>query len=64
MPTIESKQRTLTDADIEAIVKQAEAAFIARFYSDLGKGVWGILWKALIMAAIGIAAYGGYKGIK
>lgn len=64
MPPNNEGNRTLTDADIAAIVAQAEAAFVARFYSDLGKGVWGILWKALVMAALGIAAYGGFKGIK
>lgn len=64
MPPVDDGKRTLTDADIAAIVAQAESAFVARFYSDLGRGVWGILWKALLMAALGIAAYGGYKGIK
>lgn len=48
--------RTLTDADIEAILEAAKS----RFYKDLGKGFWGIVWKAVLVVLIGIAAHGYY----
>lgn len=60
MPPTEEGNRTLTDADVEAILEQAEK----RFYSNLGKGVWGLVWKALILAAVAIAATGYMKGVK
>lgn len=60
MPPTEEGNRTLTDADVEAILEQAEK----RFYSNLGKGVWGLVWKALILALVAIAATGYLKGVK
>jgi hypothetical protein len=56
--------RTLTDADVEAIAAALERKIIANFYSDLGKGVWGIAWKVLVGAILAVAAYGAVKGIK
>lgn len=60
MPT----NRNLSDADIIEIVDQLEARVAARFYSDLGRGVWALVWKAAVLALIGIAAYGSFKGLK
>ena len=48
------QQRNLTDADVEAIL----SAFEKRFYTNLGKGVWGLVWKSIVVA---IAAIAGYK---
>jgi hypothetical protein len=56
--------RKLTDADVEAIVKLLDKKVTERFYSDLGRGVWGMLWKAIIVTIVSIAAYGSMKGIK
>ena len=56
--------RTLTDADVEAIATALERKIISNFYSDLGKGVWGIAWKILVGAILAVAAYGAVKGIK
>lgn len=61
MPT---EERNLTDADVRAIVDEMEERMTARFYGDLGRGVWAVIWKAIIMAMIGLAAYGSIKGMK
>jgi hypothetical protein len=55
-------ERTLTDADIEAIAKAIKDKFKKEFYSDLGRGVWAIAWKSIVVMLIGIAAYGATKG--
>lgn len=51
-------QRQLTDADIEAILTAAEK----RFYLNLGRGIWSIVWKVALAILIAIAAYGQMKG--
>jgi len=55
--------RTLTDADVAAIADALERKIITNFYSDLGKGVWAIAWKAVVGLVLAIAAYGAVKGI-
>lgn len=56
--------RNLTDADITALADEMEKRLTNRFYNDLGRGVWGMVWKAIVVAILGIAAYGSIKGIK
>jgi hypothetical protein len=56
--------RTLTDADVKAIVEGLYARAKSDFYADLGKGVWAFIWKCAVVSMIGMAAYGGLKGIK
>lgn len=66
----ERRQRTLTDADIEALTLKlteplSEALrkkWITTFYQDLGKGVWALVWRAIVLAIVLIAAYGAVKG--
>jgi hypothetical protein len=54
--------RTLTDADVEAIVAKGEEVILGRFYKNLGKGLWSLFWKAALVAIVAIAAYGASKG--
>ena len=55
------EDRSLTDADIEALAK----ALKNEFYTNLGKGVWALVWKAIMVAVVGVAAYGTLKtGVK
>lgn len=54
--------RTLTDADVQAIVAAFEARMTEKFYRDLGKGLLGLVWKGLLGALLFIAAYGAYRG--
>ena len=58
------EDRKLTDDDVDAIVDALEKRMMHKFYNDLGKGVWGLVWKALIFTLVGLAAYGSFKGIK
>lgn len=55
-------ERTITDDDVEAIAAALESRLAKKFYYDLGKGVWGIVWKALVGVVLAIAAYGAVKG--
>ena len=54
--------RTLTDADVTALVDAFEQRMTEKFYRDLGKGIWGLVWKALVLAALFVAGYGAWKG--
>jgi len=56
-----SEERNLSDADVKAIVDALEVRLTDKFYRDLGKGLWGITWKAIIGAMVFIAAYGATK---
>lgn len=51
-----SDDRSLTDKDIEAVLD----AFEERFYVNIGKGMWSIAWKAILVVLASIAAYGAY----
>lgn len=59
-----SIDRNLTDDDVTAIVDRMEKRMTERFYGDLGRGVWGIAWKAILVAIVGVAAYGSIRGLK
>jgi hypothetical protein len=58
------EERKLNDADVEAIVSKMEERMTERFYGDIGRGVWAIVWKAVISALVLVAAYGSMKGFK
>ena len=60
---MESK-RNLTEADVEAIVDALEERLTKKFYSDVGKGVWDMVWKTVIVGVVAVAAYGASRGIK
>lgn len=53
--------RTLTPADVEAIAQALESRLVKRFYLNLGKGVFGLFWKACIAAIVVVSAYGALK---
>ena len=57
-------ERNLTDDDVKAIVDQMENRLAERFYGDLGRGVWSVVWKAIVVGMIAVAAYGSTKGFK
>lgn len=50
--------RNLTDADVDAIADALKDRIKDEFYTDLGKGVWGLAWKAIVLFLIGLAYYG------
>lgn len=53
--------RSLSDGDVTAIVDALEARLTDKFYRDLGKGLWGLVYKAIIASLVFIAAYGAIK---
>lgn len=59
-----STDRNLTDADVEAVVDALEKRLTEKFYADLGRGVWGYVRKAIVIAIIAVAAYGALHGMK
>jgi len=56
-------ERTLTDADVEAVAEKLYERIVADFYRDLGKGVFGWAKKVFTVVLLGLAAYGSVKGI-
>lgn len=54
--------RNLTDEDIKALGDELERRMVQRFYIDLGRGVWGLAWKAVVLAILAFAAYGAWSG--
>lgn len=56
--------RTLSDADVEAIAEKVMEQFAERFYSNIGKGLWGVVSKALLGLMIVLAAWGAATGGK
>lgn len=59
----ERRQRAITDEDAKAIARALKTEMVTTFYRDLGKGVWGMVWRGLILAAIAIAFYGAGKDV-
>lgn len=53
--------RQLSDEDVTAIVDALEDRLTDKFYRDIGKGIWGIVWKAILGAMLFVAAYGAGK---
>ncbi len=58
---MEEEKRNLTDADVKALADELESRMVNRFYGNLGRGVWGLAWKAMVLAAVGLAAYGAAR---
>ena len=58
----DTEPRNLTDSDVEAIVDALEERITKKFYTDLGKGVWASVWRAIVTVALIVAAYGASKG--
>ncbi len=55
---MENKDRSLTDADIEALTEALLERAKGEFYKDLGRGFWGLAWRGMVIALLAIAAYG------
>lgn len=60
----ERRARALTDDDVQALADEMERRMVARFYGNIGKGVWGLAWRAILGGLVVIAAYGAAKGFK
>lgn len=53
--------RLITDDDVEAIAAALEKRMADKFYKDLGKGVWGVVWRTAIIILLVLAAYGAVR---
>jgi hypothetical protein len=56
--------RHLTEDDVHAVVDELERRIVERFFSNVGKGVWNLVWRALVVLMAVIAAYGAAKGMR
>lgn len=57
-------ERTLSDSDIEAIVEKTSDVLMQKFYTNLGRGIWAVVWKAVVLGALALATYGMVTGKK
>lgn len=53
-----SLDRTLTDADVEAIAARLEKRLSEQLVRKAGMGVLQLAWRGLFLAIIALAAYG------
>jgi len=51
------EERTLTDADVEAIAAKVESRIADKFVRGAGLGVLRMAWRGVILAIILLAAY-------
>ena len=56
-------ERKLTDDDVEAITEALRKKMVNQFFRDLGQGVWGLAWRAILTGILIVAAYGAMKNI-
>lgn len=61
---LERRNRALTDDDVQALADEFESRLVSRFYANLGRGIWGLVWKGLVGGVVLIAAYGAAKGMR
>lgn len=54
----EQQNRSLTDADIQALTDALLERAKGEFYKDLGRGFWGLAWRGAVVALLAVAAYG------
>lgn len=52
--------RTLSDEDVNAIAAALEKRLENKFYRDLGRGFWGLVWKAILGFLVFVAAQAVY----
>ena len=55
-------QRTLSDADVEAIAKALEKSIADSLVRKAGSGVLGLAWRGIALLIILLAAYGMTHG--
>ncbi len=55
---MDTRPRNMTQADVDAIADALYDRVSSQFYKDIGKGIWSVLWKALLGAAVVFGAIG------
>lgn len=59
---VEKRARSMTDDDVQALADELENRLTNRFYGNIGRGFWSIVWRAIVLGCLAIAAYGSMKG--
>ncbi|HDR8950745.1 TPA: hypothetical protein QDA82_001021 [Burkholderia vietnamiensis] len=59
-----NEQRTLTEADVDAIARALESSIVSRFQQNVGKGVLALVWRWTFQGLLMLAAYGAGGGFK
>lgn len=55
-------ERTLSDADVQAIAVALEARFTAKFAQKAGLGLLNMAWKGVLYALAALTVYGYMHG--
>lgn len=55
---VSNRDRSLTDADVAAIVALLKSELVEDFYGEVGRGVWSWIKRAIIGLLIILAVYG------
>ena len=50
--------RTLSDADVKAIVELLKSELVEDFYGEVGRGVWAWVKRAVVAVLLAAAIYG------
>ena len=51
----------LTESDADLVAQKLEERLVERFHVNLGRGVFALAWKAIIVFVLGVALYGSVK---
>ena len=63
--TEEHRRHGLSDEEIKKIAAELESRLVSRFYLNVGKGFWTLVWRGIMLALLALAVYGAAKwGIK
>lgn len=56
------REGNLTDEDREAIARRIFERFQDQFYMNVGRGIWKLVWRTILLGLIALAAYGAGGG--
>lgn len=59
---VEKRARSMTDDDVQALADELETRLANRFYGNLGRGLWSMVWRAIVLGCLAVAAYGSMRG--
>lgn len=57
----EVRDMRLTEAEADLVAQKLEERLVERFHMNLGRGVFALAWKAIVVFVIGVALYGSVK---
>lgn len=60
--TMSDQPTKLSEADADLIASKLEQRLVEHFHLNVGKGVWALAWKTVVVCIVILAAYGSLKG--